>query len=85
MLAIVLLLGATVFAVRAAHAAELRTSAAEAHNRAVTTRIDEMARGRYREHVFANVNVTHDVVYDGTHPAAPDRLRGRLLSPCHLR
>jgi acetyl esterase/lipase len=66
-LAIVLLLGATVLAVRKAHAAELRSSAVEAHDRAVTTRIDEMALGRYRDHVFSDVNVTHDVNYDGSH------------------
>ena len=57
-LAVVLLLGATVLAVREAQAAEL-------HNRALATRVNEMTRGRYREHVFTNVEVTHDVVYDG--------------------
>jgi acetyl esterase/lipase len=66
-LAIVLLLGATVLAVRQAHATELRNGAVAAQNQAVTTRIDELAAGRYRDHVFTNVTVTHDVNYDGSH------------------
>jgi acetyl esterase/lipase len=85
-LAIVLLLGATVLAVRQAHATELRNSAAVAHNEAVTARIDELVGGRYRDHIFNDVNVTHDVNYDGSHsldvytPAGDnDQVRGALV------
>jgi len=85
-LAITLLLVAAVIAGRAAHAIELRNNAATAARRAAALRVDEMSVGRYRNHVFTSVNVTHDVVYVGTNkldvyaPAGdPDQARAALL------
>jgi acetyl esterase/lipase len=43
----------------------LRGRAVAAPHQAVITRIDETVPGRYRNHVFTNVDATHDIAYDG--------------------
>jgi hypothetical protein len=42
-----------------------RISVTRSQRPAVVTEIDQLTRGRYRAHMFANVSVTRDVPYDG--------------------
>jgi acetyl esterase/lipase len=65
-LALMLSAVAMVFAVREAHAAELRSNAVALRSRTIAQRTDEMAHGRYRDQVFGSVTVVHDVAYDGS-------------------
>ena len=48
-------------------ASDPRGSAVVAPGPAVPTQLDEMARGRYRAHVFTSVSVMRDLRYDGVH------------------